>query len=92
MLCISRHFGPLKALTFWMDLAKLLDILTLLPVSKSILPRVMCFAMSRPANHATCTCSYISGSGYANEPIRRCLSIDYIIISVIVLGLDSMKK
>ena len=67
-----------------------LDILTLLSVRKSILPRVVCFAMSRPANHATC--SYISGSGYANEPIRRCLFIDYIAISVIILGLDSMKR
>ena len=60
-----------------MDHAKLLDILASLPVSQSILPRAMCFATSRPANHAIC--SFIDLSGYASGPIRRCLFIDYII-------------
>ena len=60
-----------------MDHAKLLDVLTSLPVSQSILPRVVCFATSRPANHAIC--SFIDSSGYASGPIRRCLFIDYII-------------
>ena len=60
-----------------MDHAKLLDVLTALPVSQSILPRVVCFATSRPANHAIC--SFIDSSGYASGPIRRCLFIDYII-------------
>ena len=44
----------------------------------SILPRAMCFTMSRPANHAIC--SYIDSSVYASGRIRRCLFIDYIII------------
>ena len=56
----------------------LLDVLTSLPVSQSILPRAVCFATSRPANHAIC--SFIDSSGYASGPIRRCLLIDYIII------------
>ena len=60
-----------------MDLAKLLDVLTSLPVSNAILPRAVCFAMSRPASHAIC--SFIDLSGYASGPIRRCLFIDYII-------------
>ena len=60
-----------------MDHAKLLDILTSLPVSQSILPRAVCFATSRPASHAIC--SFIDLSGYASGPIRRCLFIDYII-------------
>ena len=38
-----------------MDHAKLLDVLTSLPVSQSILPRAMCFATSRPASHAICS-------------------------------------
>ena len=62
-----------------MDHAKLLDILTSLPVSHAILPRAVCFATSRPANHAIC--SFIDSSGYASEPIRMCLFIDYIIIT-----------
>ena len=61
-----------------MDHTKLLDVLTSLPVSQSILPRAVCFAMSRPANHAIC--SFIDSSGYSSEPIRICLFIDYIII------------
>ena len=61
-----------------MDHAKLLDVLTSLPVSHAILPRAMCFATSRPANHAIY--SFIDSSGYASWPIRRCLFIDYIII------------
>ena len=78
MLCISCHYIPLKPLTLRVDSAKLLDVLTLLPVSHSILPRAVCFATSRPANHAIC--SFIDSSGYASGPIRRCLFIDYIII------------
>ena len=60
-----------------MDHAKLLDVLTSLPVSHVILPRAIRFATSRPANHAIC--SFIDSSGYASGPIRRCLFIDYII-------------
>ena len=60
-----------------MDHAKLLDVLTSLPVSHVILPRAVCFAVSRPANHAIC--SFIDSRGYASGPIRRCLFIDYII-------------
>ena len=72
-LCISCHFRPLKR---WR--AKLLDVLTSLPVSQSILPRAVCFATSHPANRAIC--SFIDWSGYASGPIRRCLCIDYIIM------------
>ena len=60
-----------------MDHAKLLDVVTSLPISHSILPCAVCFATSRPANHAIC--SYIDSSGYASWPIRRFLFIDYII-------------
>ena len=60
-----------------MDHAKLLDALTSLPVSQSILPRAVCFATSCSANHAIC--SFIDSSIYASGPIRRCLFIDYII-------------
>ena len=77
MLCISCHFIPLKQLTLRMAHAKLLDVLTSLPVSHSILPHAVCFATSRPVNHAIC--SYIDSSGYAYGPIRICLFIDYII-------------
>ena len=77
MLCISCHFRPLKPLTLRMDHAKWLDVLTSLPVSHAILPRAVCFATSRPANHAIC--SFIDSSGYASGPIRICLFIDYII-------------
>ena len=66
-----------------MDHAKLLDVLTSLPVSQSILPRAVCFATSRPANHAIC--SFIDSSGYASGPIRICLFIDYIIIRDILV-------
>ena len=61
-----------------MDHTKLLDVLTSLPVSQSILPRAVCFVTSRPASHAIC--SFIDSSGYTFGPIRRCLFIDYIII------------
>ena len=61
-----------------MDHAKSLDVLTSLPVSHAIFPRAVCFALSRPANHAMC--SFIDSSGYASGPIRICLFIDYIII------------
>ena len=66
-----------------MDCAKLLDVLTSLPVSRSILPRAVYFATSRPANHAIC--SFIDSSGYASWPIRRCLFIDYIIKTIIII-------
>ena len=69
------HF--LSPLPLRMDHAKVLDVLRSLPVSHAILSRVVCFATSRPANHAIC--SYIDSSGYASGPIRRCLFIDYII-------------
>ena len=81
MLCISCHFILLKPLTLWVDSAKLLEVLTSLPVSHAILPRAVCFATSRPANHAIC--SFIDSSGYASGPIRRCLFIDYIITYLI---------
>ena len=55
MLCISCHFILLKPLTLLMDSAKLLDVLTSLPISYAILPRAVCFATSRPANHAICS-------------------------------------
>ena len=55
----------------------LLDVLTSLLVSHTILPRDVCFATSRPANHAIC--SYIYSSEYAPGPIRLCLFIYYII-------------
>ena len=77
MLYISCHFRPLKPLTVGMDHAKFLDVLMSLPVSHAILPRAVCSAMSRPANHAIF--SYIDLSGYASGPIGRCLSIDCII-------------
>ena len=54
-------FGPFNSLTLGMDHAKLLDVLKSLPVRHAILPRVVCFATSRPADHATY--SYTSGSG-----------------------------
>ena len=76
MLCISC-FIPFKPLTLQIDHAKLLDVLTSLPVSHAILPCVVCFATSCPANHAIR--SYIDMSGYASGPIRICLFIDYII-------------
>ena len=78
ILCISCHLRPSKPLTLRMDHAKLLDVLTSLPVSHAILLRVVCFATSRPSNHTIC--SYIDLSGYASGPIRRYLFIDYIII------------
>ena len=81
MLCISCPFIPLKPLTLQMDHAKLLDVLTSLPVSHAILPRAVCFATSHRANHAIC--SFIDSRGYASEPIRMCLFIDYIISSII---------
>ena len=77
MLCIFCHFIPLKPLTLRMDHAKLLDVLTSLPGGHAILPRAVCFATSRPANHAMC--SFIDSSGYASGPIRICLFIDHII-------------
>ena len=85
------HFLPfltIKTLTLRMDHAKLLDVLTSLPVSRSILPRAVYFATSRPANHAIC--SFIDSSGYASGPIRRCFFIDYIINIIILLLLYVM--
>ena len=78
MLCICCHLIPLKPLTLRMDHAKLLDVVMSLLVSNAILPRAVCFATSRPANHAIC--SFIDSGGYASGPIRTCLFIDYIII------------
>ena len=97
MLCISCHFRPLKPLTLRMDHAKLLDVLTSLPVSHAILPRAVCFATSHPANHVIC--SFIDLSGYASRPIRICLFIVYIlmvfkpsgIIDALITGLDKQK-
>ena len=80
MLCISGHFIPLKPLTLRMDHATLLDVLTSLPVSHAILPCALCFATSRPADHAIC--SFNDSSGYASGPIRICLFIDYIIKNI----------
>ena len=77
MLYIFCHFIPLEPLTLRMDHAKLLDVLTSLPVSHAILPRAVCFATSRPANHAIC--SFIDSSGYESGPIRIYLFIDHII-------------
>ena len=51
-VCISCHVRTLKPLTLLMDHAKLLDVLTLLPLSHAILPCVVCFATSRLAYHA----------------------------------------
>ena len=65
-----------------MDHAKLLDVLRSLIMSHAILPHAVCFATSRPVNHAIC--SYIDSSGYASEPIRRCLFIDYMINCFII--------
>ena len=79
MLCISCHFRSLKPLALRRDHAKLLDVKTSLPVSHAILPRAVCFATSRLANHAIHVCSFIDSSGYASGPIIRCLFIDYII-------------
>ena len=70
-------FYTIKTLTLQMDHAKLLDVLTSFPVSHAILPRAVCFATSRLANHAIC--SFIDSSGYASGPIRICLFIDHII-------------
>ena len=67
-----------------MDHVKLLDVLTSLPVSHAILPRVVFFAASHQANHAIF--SSIDSGGYASGPIRICLFIDYIIICVMVLS------
>ena len=84
MLCISCHFILLQPLTLRMDHVKLLDVLTSLPVSQAILPRAVCFATSRPTNHAIC--SFIDSSGYVSGPIRIRLFIDYIINRFIVLN------
>ena len=78
MLCISCHFRPLKRWRYGWIVRKYLTFW--LPVSQSILPRAVCFATSRPANHAIC--SFIDSSGYASGPIRRCSFIDYIIIYI----------
>ena len=83
MLCISCHFILLQPLTLRMDHVKLLDVLTSLPVSQAILPRAVCFATSRPTNHAIC--SFIDSSGYVSGPIRIRLFIDYIINRFIVI-------
>ena len=71
-------FYTIKTIGFRMDHAKFLDVLTSFPVSYATLPRAVCFAASRPANHAIC--SFIDSSGYASGPIRICLFIDYMIM------------
>ena len=81
MLCILCHFIPLKPLTLRMDHAKLLNVLTSIPLSHAILPRPVYFAASRPANHAICR--YIDSSVYASGTIRICLFIYYIITAYI---------
>ena len=75
-------FYTVKTIDVTMDHAKLLDVLTSLPVSHAILPRAVWFATSCPANHAIC--SFIDSSIYASGPIRRCLFIDYIIMLFII--------
>ena len=90
MLCFSCHFILLKPLALRMDHAKLLDVLTSLPVNHAILPRAVCFETSRPANNAIC--SFIDSSGYASGQIRICLFIDYIIIFLIVFGYIAFEK
>ena len=78
-------------MTLRMDHAKLLDVLTSLPVSHAILPCVVCFATSCPANHAIC--SFIDSSGYASGLIRTCLFINYIIkIFVVCFCLKSHQQ
>ena len=72
-----------KTLTLQMDHAKLLDVLTSPPVSRSILPCAVYFATSGPAK--PCDMYFIDSSGYASRPIRRCLFIDYIMIYLIFL-------
>ena len=87
MLCISCHFLPLKPLTLWMDHSKLREVLTSLPVNHALLSCAVCFATSRPANHAVC--SYIDSSGYASGPTRRCnlwRSFVFIICFSLILG------
>ena len=69
-----------------MNHAKLLDLLTSLPLSHAILPGAVCFVTSRPANHAIC--SYINSSGYVSGPIRICLFIVYIIICYIISSMN----
>ena len=81
-------FYTVKTIDVTVDHAKLLSVLTSLPVSHVILPRAVCFATSRSANHAIG--SFINSMGYASVPIRRCLSIDYIISTVIIK--ESMDK
>ena len=69
---------------------ELLDVLTSVPLNHSVLPRVVCFATSRPANHAMY--SFIDSSRYASGPIRICLFIMFIIIInviIIILGSDT---
>ena len=70
----SLPFWTIKIIDVMDGSCELLDVLTSLPVSHAILPRDVCFATSHPAKHVTC--SYIRGSGYAYEPIKRYLFID----------------
>ena len=90
ILCISCHCLTIKTLTLRMDHAKLLDVLTSLTVSRSILSRAVYFATARQASHAIC--SFIDSSGYASGPIRRCLFIDYIIKTVIASFIHHLKS
>ena len=84
MLNISCHFIPLKPLTLWMDQAKLLDVLTSLPGSHEILPRVLCSATSRPANHAICSYTHVlTRLDEHLGPSENVLFINYIIGDVV---------
>ena len=70
--------------------AKILDVLTPLPISHAILPRAVCFATSRPANHAICI--FIDSSGYASGSIKKCLFIDYIKKNIYDLVMYQVSK
>ena len=70
MECNVHHLKLFKPLALRMDYAKLLDVLTTLPVSHAILPRAVYLATLRTANHAIC--SYIESIGYAYGLIRKC--------------------
>ena len=86
----SCHFISLKPFTLRMHHAKLLDVLTSFPKCHAILPRAVCFATLRLANHAIC--SFIDSCGYASGQIRRCLFIDYILMIFIMNFLHGVIK
>ena len=93
MLCISCHFIPLKPLTLWMDHAKLLDVLTSLPISHVILPCLCPFF--NVTSGRLCNSSYISKFVYGlkEEDIwETCYSnkncVDFIPVIQDVIGRD----